>query len=70
MQNSAGLCENVMQYNGVIMVIIPVIMWHGQLTRPRYEIVIKEVLHLLPPKGQKLACFVLYLKMINIFLKK
>ena len=30
---------------------------------------LKEVLHLLPQKAQKLACFVLYLKIINIFLK-
>ena len=27
------------------------------------------VLHLLPQKAPKLACFVLYLKIINIFLK-
>ena len=30
---------------------------------------VKEVLHLLPQKAPKLACFVLYLKIINIFLK-
>ena len=30
---------------------------------------LKGVLHLLPPKAPKLACFVLYLKIINIFLK-
>ena len=30
---------------------------------------VKRVLHLLPQKAQKLACFVLYLKIINIFLK-
>ena len=30
---------------------------------------IKGVLHLLPQKAQKLACFVLYLKIINISLK-
>ena len=29
----------------------------------------KGVLHLLPQKAPKLACFVLYLKVINIFLK-
>ena len=29
----------------------------------------KGVLHLLPQKALKLACFVLYLKTINIFLK-
>ena len=29
----------------------------------------KVVLHLLPQKAPKLACFVLYLKIINIFLK-
>ena len=28
---------------------------------------IKGVLHLLPPKAPKLSCFVLYLKIINIF---
>ena len=26
-------------------------------------------MHLLPPKAPKLSCFVLYLKIINIFLK-
>ena len=31
--------------------------------------VIKRVLHLLSQKAPKLACFVLYLKIINIFLK-
>ena len=30
---------------------------------------IKGVLHLLPQKAPKLACFVLYLKIINTFLK-
>ena len=30
---------------------------------------IKGVLHFLPLKAQKSACFVLYLKIINIFLK-
>ena len=30
---------------------------------------VKGVLHLLPQKAPKLACFVLYLKIINIFLK-
>ena len=30
---------------------------------------IKGVLHLLPQKASKLACFVLYLKIINIFSK-
>ena len=30
----------------------------------------KGVLHLLPQKVQKLACFVLYLKIINIFFEK
>ena len=30
---------------------------------------IKGVPHLLPQKAPKLACFVLYLKIINIFLK-
>ena len=30
---------------------------------------IKGVLHLLPQKAPKLACFVLYLKIIKIFLK-
>ena len=30
---------------------------------------LKGVLHLLPQKAPKLACFVLYLKIINIFLK-
>ena len=29
----------------------------------------KGVLNLLPPKAPTLACFVLYLKIINIFLK-
>ena len=28
---------------------------------------LKGVLHLLPQKAPKLACFVLYLKIINIF---
>ena len=28
------------------------------------------ILHLLPQKAPKLACFMLYLKIINIFLKK
>ena len=31
--------------------------------------VVKGVLHLLLQKDPKLACFVLYLKIINIFLK-
>ena len=31
--------------------------------------VVKGVLHLLPQKAPKLACFVLCLKIINIFLK-
>ena len=31
--------------------------------------VLKGVLHLLPQKALKLACFVLYLKIINIVLK-
>ena len=30
---------------------------------------IKGVLHLLPQKAPKLACFVFYLEIINIFLK-
>ena len=30
---------------------------------------LKGVLHLLPQNAQKLACFVLYLKIINIFFK-
>ena len=30
---------------------------------------LKGVLHLLPQKAPKLACFVRYLKIINIFLK-
>ena len=30
---------------------------------------VKEVLHLLPKKAPKLACFVLHLKIINIYLK-
>ena len=30
---------------------------------------LKGVLHLLPQKASKLACFVLYLKIINIFWK-
>ena len=30
---------------------------------------LKGVLHLLPQKAPNLACFVLYLKIINIFLK-
>ena len=34
-----------------------------------YKTVIKGVLHLLPKKAQKLACFVLYLKIINTVLK-
>ena len=33
------------------------------------KITIKGVLHLLPQKAPKLACFVLYLKITNIFLK-
>ena len=36
---------------------------------PRTYGEIKGVLHLLPQKAPKLACFVLHLKMINIFLK-
>ena len=32
-------------------------------------VAVKGVLHLLPQKAPKLACFVLYLKIINIFLK-
>ena len=31
--------------------------------------IFKGVLHLLPKKAPKLACFVRYLKIINIFLK-
>ena len=31
---------------------------------------LKRELHLLPQKAPKLACFVLYLKIIHIFLKK
>ena len=34
-----------------------------------YFIVFKGLLHLLPQKAPKLACFVLYLKIIDIFLK-
>ena len=34
------------------------------------QYLLKGELHLLPKKAQKLACFVLYLKIINIFLKK
>ena len=37
--------------------------------RMGYSKEIKGVLHLLPQKASKLACFVLYLKIINIFLK-
>ena len=33
------------------------------------KLVFKGILHLLPQIAQKLACFVLYLKIINIFLK-
>ena len=32
-------------------------------------LIFKGVLHLLPQKAPNLACFVLYLKIINIFLK-
>ena len=40
-------------------------------TRTMFENIrpFKGVLHLLPQKAPKLACFVLYLKIINIFLK-
>ena len=31
--------------------------------------IVKGVLHLLPQKAPKLACFVLFLKIINIFWK-
>ena len=34
-----------------------------------YKHAIKGVLHLLPQKAPKLACFVLYFKIINIVLK-
>ena len=40
--------------------------------KPRENFNLKElkgVLHLLPQKAQKLECFVLHLKSINIFLK-
>ena len=30
---------------------------------------VKGVVHILPQKAQKIACFVLYLKIIKIFLK-
>ena len=36
---------------------------------PTMLCIVKGVLHLLPSKAPKLACFVLYLKIINIFLK-
>ena len=35
----------------------------------RHKFEFKGVLHLLPQKAPKLACFVLYLKNINIFFK-
>ena len=35
----------------------------------RKQSIFMGVLHLLPQKAPKLACFVLYLKMINIFRK-
>ena len=34
-----------------------------------FQYLLKGVLHLLPQKAQKLASFVLFLKIINIFLK-
>ena len=63
------MCNSISSYFLLVCKCFTVSLFISLLIFKEKNIYVKGVLHLLPQKAPKLACFVFYLKIINIFLK-